>query len=188
MKTFAGNLKKGEFIMYQGDIWQIQKTEFYSPGKGAALMRTKFKNVKSGKNMDYTFKSVENVETVDVNSNEMQYLYKDNENAYFMDERSFNQYQLPLAVIGDVIEFFKEGSKMFVYIMGDQPLNIRPPLSVTLKVISTEDAVKGDTVSGAKKEAELETGAKIMVPLFIKPGEMITVNPDTREYTGRNSS
>ena len=105
-----------------------------------------------------------------------------------MDERTYNQYQLPLAVIGDVIEFFKEGSKMFVYIIGDQPLNIRPPLSVTLKVVTTEDAVKGDTVSGAKKEAELETGAKILVPLFIKSGEMITVNPETREYTGRNSS
>lgn len=188
MKTQAGNLKKGEFIIYTGDIWQIQKTEFYSPGKGAALMRTKFKNVKSGKNMDYTFKSVETVETVDVNSIEMQYLYKDNENAFFMDERTYNQYQIPLAVIGDVIEFFKEGSKMFVYVQGDTPLNIRPPMSVTLKIIATEDAVKGDTVSGAKKEAELETGAKIMVPLFIKAGETISLNPETREYTGRNAA
>ncbi len=188
MKTYAGNLKKGEFILYQGEIWQVQKAEFYSPGKGAALMRTKFKNVKTGKNIDYTYKSSESVETVDVNSIEMQYLYKDNEFAFFMDERTYNQYQVSLAVVGDIIEFFKEGSKMFVYVMGDTPLNIRPPLSVTLKVVQTEDAVKGDTVSGAKKEAELETGAKIMVPLFIKAGETISLNPETREYTGRNSS
>ena len=171
--------------MYQGEIWQIQKTEFYSPGKGSALMRTKIKNVKSGKNIDYTFKSSESVDTVEVNSVEMQYLYKDQEYAYFMDERSYNQYQVPLAVVGKVIEYFNEGSKMFVYLYNDVPLSIRAPLSVTLKVISAEDAAKGDTVSGAKKEAELETGVKVMVPLFIKTGEMISVNPETGEYTGR---
>ena len=171
--------------MYQGEIWQIQKTEFYSPGKGSALMRTKIKNVKSGKNIDYTFKSSESVDTVEVNSVEMQYLYKDQEFAYFMDERSYNQYQVPLAVVGKVIEYFKEGSKMFVYLYNDVPLSIRAPLSVTLKVISAEDAAKGDTVSGAKKEAELETGVKVMVPLFIKTGEIISVNPETGEYTGR---
>jgi len=171
--------------MYQGEIWQIQKTEFYSPGKGSALMRTKIKNVKSGKNIDYTFKSSESVDTVEVNSVEMQYLYKDQEFVYFMDERSYNQYQVPLAVVGSVIEYFKEGLKMFVYLYNDEPLSIRAPLSVTLKVVSTESAVKGDTVSGAKKEAELETGVKVMVPLFIKTGEMISVNPETGEYTGR---
>ena len=171
--------------MYQGEIWQIQKTEFYSPGKGSALMRTKIKNVKSGKNIDYTFKSSESVDTVEVNSVEMQYLYKDQEFAYFMDERSYNQYQVPLAVVGSVIEYFKESSKMFVYLYNDEPLSIRAPLSVALKVVSTEGAVKGDTVSGAKKEAELETGVKVMVPLFIKTGEMISVNPETGEYTGR---
>ena len=185
MSTYAGNIKKGEFIMYQGEIWQIQKTEFYSPGKGSALMRTKIKNVKSGKNIDYTFKSSESVDTVEVNSVEMQYLYKDQEFVYFMDERSYNQYQVPLAVVGKVIEYFKEGSKMFVFLYNDEPLSIRAPLSVTLKVVSTEDAAKGDTVSGAKKEAELETGVKVMVPLFIKTGEIISVNPETGEYTGR---
>lgn len=185
MAVQAGNLKKGEFIVYQGEIWQVQKTEFYSPGKGSALMRTKIKNVASGKGLDYTFKSNESVETVEVNSVEMQYLYKDADSAYFMDERTYNQYTVPLAVVGDIIEFFKEGEKMYVYLHDDKPLSIRPPVSVTLKVINTEEAVKGDTVSGAKKEAELETGAKIMVPLFIKNGDIISLNPETHEYTGR---
>lgn len=185
MAVQAGNLKKGEFIVYQGEIWQVQKTEFYSPGKGSALMRTKIKNVASGKGLDYTFKSNESVETVEVSSVEMQYLYKDAESAYFMDERTYNQYTVPLAVVGDIIEFFKEGEKMYVYLHDDKPLSIRPPVSVTLKVVNTEEAVKGDTVSGAKKEAELETGAKIMVPLFIKNGDIISLNPETHEYTGR---
>ncbi|CAN5173547.1 elongation factor P [soil metagenome] len=185
MSVPAGNLKKGEFITYNDEIWQVQKTEFYAPGKGAALMRTKIKNVASGKNLDFTFKSNESIDNVDVTSVEMQYLYKDAESAYFMDERTYNQYTVPLAVIGDVIEFFREGEKMYVYVHDEKPLSVRAPVTVTLKVVQTEDAVKGDTVSGAKKEAELETGAKVMVPLFIKNGDTIILNPETREYSGR---
>lgn len=185
MAVQAGNLKKGEFIQYQGDIWQVQKTEFYSPGKGSALMRTKIKNVSSGKTLDYTFKSNESVETVEVTSVEMQYLYQDATHAFFMDSRTYNQYEVPLDVVGDTIQFFKEGETMYVFVHDDKPLSVRPPVSITLLVTESEDAAKGDTVSGAKKEAVLETGAKIMVPLFIKKGERITVNPETGEYTGR---
>lgn len=187
MAVQAGNLKKGEFIIYQSDIWQVQKTEFYSPGKGAALMRTKIKNVSSGKTVDYTFKSNEFIETVDVTSIEMQYLYKDAENAIFMDQQSYNQYEVPLEMVGDIIQFFKEGEVMYVYVHDEKPLSVRPPASVVLKIIQTDDAARGDTVGNAKKEAELETGAKVMVPLFIKQGEVITINPETGEYTGRAS-
>lgn len=185
MKTNAGNLKKGEFVRYQNEIWHVQKAEFYSPGKGSALMKAKIKNIVSGKNIDYTFKSQETVETLEVSSIEMQYLYADNENVYFMEERSYEQYQIPLAIVGDVIRFLKEGTKHFVYLYDDKPLTMRPPLSVKLKVIETEDAVKGDTVSGAKKQAKLETGVTVMVPIFVKVGETISVNPETGEYTGR---
>lgn len=184
-RVAAGNIKKGEFIVYQNDIWQVQKAEFYSPGKGSALMRSKVKNVVSGKNLDFTFKSGEFVETIDVSSVEMQYLYKDNEFAYFMDERTYNQFQVKLSVVGDAISYFKEGEKMYVYLQGDTPLTIKPPMSVRLKVIETEDAAKGDTVSGAKKQATLETGATMMVPLFVKKGDIITLNPEIGEYVGR---
>lgn len=185
MKTNAGNLKKGEFIFYQGEVWQIQKADFYSPGKGSALMKTKIKNILSGKNIDYTFKSNESVETLDVESIEMQYLYKDAENLYFMNERTYNQYTLSLAIVGEVAKFLKEGEKYFIYLHNEKPLTMRPPMSVRLKVVETEDAVKGDTVSGAKKSAKLETGVTIMVPLFVKVGEVITVNPETGEYGER---
>jgi elongation factor P len=188
MAVQAGNLKKGEFISYQGEIYQVQKTEFYSPGKGSALMRTKIKNVSSGKTLDYTFKSNEMIETVEVTSIEMQYLYKDSANAIFMDQQNFNQYEVPLEMIGDVVSFFKEGETMYVYVHDDKPLNVRPPVSVTLKVTHTDTAAKGDTVTNAKKEAELETGAKVMVPLFIKTGETIIINPETGEYAGRANS
>lgn len=185
MKINAGNLKKGDFIIYQGEIWQVQKAEFYSPGKGSALMKTKIKNIISGKNIDTTFKSNEGVDLVEVLSIEMQYLYKDEENLYFMEEETFNQYSIPIKRVGKIANFLKEGTKVYVYLHEDKPLTIRGPMSVKLKVIKTEIAVKGDTVSSAKKPAILETGATIMVPLFIKEGEVVLVNPETGEYMER---
>jgi elongation factor P len=185
MKINAGNLKKGDFIFYQNQIWQVQKADFYSPGKGAALMKTRLKNLISGKNIEYIYKSNEQVEILEVISIEMQYLYKDNENLYFMNEKNFNQYSIPLKSIGNIANFLKEGMKVYVYLHDDKPLTIRPPLSVKLKVVKTEGAVKGDTVSGAKKPAELETGVTVMVPLFIKTGETVIINPETEEYVGR---
>ncbi len=106
MKTNAGNLKKGEFVFYQGDICQVQKADFYSPGKGSALMKARIKNLVSGKNIEYTYKSSEQVDILEVESIEMQYLYKDKENMYFMDERSYNQYSAPLNTVGSVSDFF----------------------------------------------------------------------------------
>ena len=185
MSVNAGNLKKGDFIRYQSEIWQVQKADFYSPGKGSALMKSKIKNLMSGKNIDYTFKSQENVETLDVESIEMQYLYKDNENLYFMNQRTYNQYQIPRAIVGDVVNFMKEGTKHFVYLHDDKPLNVRPPLSVKLKVVEVDAGVRGDTVTGAKKPAKLETGVTVQVPLFVKLGDVVSVNPETGQYTGR---
>lgn len=183
-KTHAGGLKKGEFIQYQNEPWQIQKAEFYSPGKGSALMKVKIKNVVTGKNVDYTFKSNETVEILEVESKEMQYLYKDAEDMYFMDYE-YNQYTIPLSVVGDTAQYMKEEQKYYVYILHDTPLTIRPPSSVRLKIVETEDAVKGDTVSGAKKPATLETGVVIQVPLFVKNGEVVIVNPEIGEYVER---
>jgi len=185
MSVQAGNLKKGEFITYQNDIWQVQKTEFYSPGKGSALMRSKLKNVKSGKTIDYSFKSNETIENLDVTSHEMQFLYKNNEVAVFMDNQTFAQFELTLDLIGPVVNFFVEGMSVFVYLHDETPLNVRSPASVNLKIVQTEDAAKGDTVSNARKEAITETGATVMVPLFIKTGDTISVNPETAQYSGR---
>jgi len=185
MKTNAGSLKKGEFIRYQGDIWQLQKADFYSPGKGSALMKARIKNIVSGKNIDYAFKSNEDVETLEVECLEMQYLYKDVENVYFMDQRTYNQLSLPIGIVGEPVKFLKEGKSYFVYVYDDKALTMRPALSVKLKVVETEDAIKGDTVSGAKKIAKVETGVTVMVPLFVKVGDLITVNPETGEYGER---
>jgi len=185
MNINAGNLKKGDFIRYQNEIWQVQKAEFYSPGKGSALMKTRIKNLLSIKNLDYTFKSNERVETMDVETIEMQYLYKDPHNLHFMDERTYQQFTLPLQVVGEVANFLQEGNKFYVYFHQEEPLTIKPPMSVRLKVVETEDAIKGDTVTGAKKQAKLETGVVIQVPLFVKVGDTVAVNPETGEYVER---
>ncbi|OGK13572.1 elongation factor P [Candidatus Roizmanbacteria bacterium RIFCSPHIGHO2_02_FULL_37_15] len=185
MNINAGNLKKGDFIKYQNEIWQVQKAEFYSPGKGSALMKTRIKNLLSGKNIEFTFKSNETVETVDIDSIEMQFLYKDAQNLHFMNERTYQQYTLPLKVASEAANFLQEGKKYFVYLHNDNPLSLRPPASVRLKVIETEQAVKGDTVTGARKPAKLETGVIIQVPLFIKNGDTVAVNPETGEYVER---
>lgn len=188
MKKTAGDLKKGDFIYHQNDIWQVQKTEFNFQGRGQATMRTKIKNVTSGKNVDNNYKTGDSVETVDVDTLEMQFLYKDAQELHFMDPRSYNQHSLPVQLVGKVSEFLKEGDRYWVLIYDDKPLSMRPPASVKLKVIQTENAVAGDTVSGAKKPAVLETGVTVMVPLFIKAGETIAVNPETGEYTERVKS
>ncbi|MFZ2026636.1 MAG: elongation factor P [Microgenomates group bacterium] len=185
MRTNAGALKKGEFIRHLDVIWQVQKADFYSPGKGSALMKARIKNLLTHKTLEYAFKSNEDVEVLDVSCIEMEYLYKDPENVYFMDQRSYNQYTLALEVVGDVARFMKEGNTYYVYMFDDKPLTMRPPTSVKFKIIETEESVKGDTVSGAKKPAKVETGVTVMVPLFVKVGDLITVNPETGEYGER---
>lgn len=185
MKVSAGNLKKGDFIYYQNEVWQVQRADFYSPGKGSALMKTRIKSLLTAKNIEYTYKSNETVETLDVEAIEMQYLYKDNENLYFMNEKNYAQYQLSISIVGKLANFIKEGQKYFVYIHDEQALTMRPPQSVKFKVIETEDAIKGDTVSGARKSAKVENGVIVNVPLFVKTGDVIVLNPETGEYVER---
>jgi len=187
MKTYAGALKRGEFIIYQGNICQVVKTEFYSPGKGSALMHTKLKSVQTLKTVDYAFKSNESVETIDVNSIEMQFMYKDSDSMYFMNEQTYDQVTIPLAMAEGFVQYLKEGDKLFVFMHEDKALSVRPPLTVHLKIVETENAVKGDTVSNARKSAITETGATVMVPLFVKAGETVTINPESGEYVGRSS-
>lgn len=185
MKINAGNIKKGEFIRKDGEIWQVLKAEFYAPGKGSALMRTRVKSVKAGKTMDLTFKSQETLETVDVDAVELQYLYKDTQSLHFMNERTFEQIEFSLARAGMVAEYLREGDKLFLLLYNGEAIALRPPQSAHLKVVKAEDAVKGNTVTGAKKSVTVETGAEVLAPLFIKVGDTIVVNPETGQYVER---
>lgn len=188
MSINAGNIQKGQYILHNNEVWQVQQTSFYSPGKGAALMKTKLRNIKTGKVLSYTYKSNESVETTDIETKELQYLYKDANYLYFMDEHNYEQVQLSISVVGNLVNYLKEGDKLGVLIYEDEPINIRPPKSVKLKVIEAEEAVKGNTITNPKKIVKLETGVTAIVPLFIKVGDLISLNPDTGEYLSRAGS
>lgn len=185
MRTNAGNIKKGDYIIHQNEIWQVQKAEFSFQGRGMAVVRIKAKSVSSGKNVDLTQKSVDSLELADVETIQMQYLYNDGQELHFMNEKTYNQVGVPTSQVGDLTKLLKPGEKYYVIMYSDKALNIRPPASVRLKVTEAADAVKGDTVSGAKKQATVETGVNIQVPLFIKKGDTIAINPETGQYVER---
>lgn len=188
MRIDAGSIKKGDFIFHQDQIWQVVKTEFSFHGRGMAVLRTKIKNVKSGKNIDVTYKTAESVETVDIEVREMQFLYSDGQKIHFMDDKTYNQISIPQSTVGDVVRFFKDGEKYYVLLHEEKALNVRPPASVKLRVIETQQSAKGDTITAPKKQATVETGATVMVPFFIKQGDTIAINPETGAYVERVKS
>jgi elongation factor P len=184
----AVKLKKGDYILYNNNVNKVVRTEFYNPGKGSALMKVRIQDVLSGKSVDYTYKSVEMVETVEVNGSTMQYLYKDADNFYFMDNKSFEQYEMPIDLLGDAGRFLKESEEYHVYLYDGRPIDLNFGGSITLKIIKAEDVVAGNTSTNITKPATVETGAEVRVPPFIKIGDMVSINPDTGEYRGRVNS
>lgn len=148
-------------------------------------MKTKIKSLEDEKTQEKTFKSNEMVEVVDIEVIELQYLYQDGDFAYFMDERSFEQYSLSKKAIRNILNYLKEGQKLSVLLNQNEPLAVRAPQTVKLKVTKAQEAVKGDTAMTAKKMVTVETGVKVSVPLFIRQGDIISVNPQTGEYIER---
>jgi elongation factor P len=184
LKT-AGNIKKKDYINFKNDLWQVTATEFYHPGKGRTVMRTKLRSVSSGKGMSQVFTSNEQVDIVDITTAPVQYLYSTKDTLAFMHQETYEEYEVATDLVGKIASFFKEGQQMYVLLLDNKPIGIRPPKRVELKVIKADDAAKGDTATNAKKEVTVETGAKLLVPLFIKQGETIAINPETGDYAER---
>ncbi len=162
----------------------VDKT-FVSPGKGSAFFRTKLKNLKTGSVVDFTFKSGEKLEEAPVEVKELQYLYREGDNLVFINPHSYEQLTLPMEMVSDFFPLMKEGNNYQVFVLDDQAVAMRPPLKVTLKVTHAEAGARGNTVSGATKEVEVETGYKVLVPLFIKEGDSISINVESGQYTER---
>ncbi len=173
--------------MFRGEPHQVVTVEFYHPGKGRTVVRTRLKNIKTSKTIEQVFTSSEQLELLDVVTAPCQYLYKSGENLVFMHSETYEQYEVPVDLVGGVADFLKEGQSLYVLFLDGVAVGIRAPKSVTLTVIEAEEAAKGDTATSAKKLVVLETGAKVQVPLFIKKGEKINVNPETAEYQGREN-
>lgn len=185
MMINGGNIKKGNYIIFKGEPNLVTLTEFVSPGKGSAFMRTKLKSVKTGNVVEFTFKSVEMVEEADVSSLEMQYLYQDGEDFVFMNPRSFEQVTVPGYLMNDYVPYLLPEQIMYVMFYNEQPIGVRFPNKVSLKVVYAEDAVAGGRINAPKKKVKLETGAEVDVPLFIKEGETVIIDTSTGAYVSR---
>lgn len=185
-KISTGDFQKGIFIEFRGEPHQLVNFEFYNPGKGSAVVRSRLKNLKTKRVTDFTFKSGETVEEIPVDVREMQYLYKSGEEFVFMNQITFDQVNLNKEMLGNYAKFLKEGDICQIIIHESQPLSLRPPKKVRLAVTEADEGSKGNTVSGAKKSVRLETGVVIMAPLFIKKGDILVVDTETGEYVERS--
>jgi elongation factor P len=186
MSTMRANqLKTGVFVLYKDQPCAVVKCEFYFPGKGSAFARTKMKNVKTGNVYEYTFKSAEMVETVDVDTIELQYLYKDGDVYNFMNPRTFDQFEVPASIFEGKDKYLMPEMKMFFNFYEGEAIGVRFPLKVTVKVTEASEASAGNTVNAPKKPVTIETGVEVMAPLFVKQGETIIVDTETGEYVSR---
>ncbi|KXK08639.1 MAG: Elongation factor P [Microgenomates bacterium OLB22] len=184
-KTKATQLKKGNILQLDGAVWVVVSSERNFRGRGAGSVTIKMRNVKTGASVSRNYRSDELFELMQTQTLPLQYLYKTGESLFFMNPLDYEQYELAAELVGDLAKYLKEEQTVHVMMYENTPLSIIPPKSVRLKVTAAEDAVKGDTTGNAKKPVTLETGATIMAPLFIKPGEEIIVNAETGEYVER---
>jgi elongation factor P len=184
----TNDLKNGTVLNLDGQLWTVQWFQHHKPGKGGAVVRTKLKNVMSGKVVDKTFNADVKVETANVDKRAMQYLYNDGESYVFMDMQNYDQVHLSDAVIGEAANYLLDNQEAVVAMHEELPLYIELPASVELTVEYTEPGLQGDRSTGGSKPARLETGAQIAVPLFIVTGERIKVDTRDGSYLGRVSS
>lgn len=181
----TAQIYKGQYILFNGEPHQILDKEFLSPGKGSAFNKVKMVNLKTGKNINFTFKSGERVDEIVVNTNEYQYLYTDGNTFTFMDNKTYEQVNLDSDQIGDFSKLIKEGEIYMIMILDDKPIGFKKPLKVVREVIETTDAIKGNTATNATKKAKIETGIELDVPLFIQIGDKVAINTESITYVER---
>ena len=185
MSVSTNNLKNGMAISYDGKTWVIVEFQHVKPGKGGAFVRTKLKEIKSGRVVDITFRGGEKLEDVRLESKNVQYLYNDGDTYHFMDTDSYEQFELQKDFIGDNAKWLKENDMATIQIAGGEMIGVEPPMFVELEIVETDPGFKGDTVQGGTKPATLETGAVVQVPLFLNSGEKIRVDTRDGRYVTR---
>jgi elongation factor P len=183
----TNQFKNGMHIELEGSVWRILEFQHVKPGKGGAFVRTKLKNVLSGKVVDKTFNAGTKVDTATVDKRDMQYLYKDGEDFVFMDTTTYDQVTVPAETVGDAANFMLENQEAVVATHEGLPLYVELPTSVILEITYTEPGLQGDRSTGGTKPATLETGYQIAVPLFLEQGTKVKVDTRTGDYLGRVS-
>ena len=181
----AGDFRNGVTIEFEGNIYQIIEFQHVKPGKGAAFVRTKLKNIKSGGVVEKTFRPTEKCEKAHIERKDMQYLYNDGGLYYFMNVETYDQVGLTKDQVGDSLKFVKENEMVKICSHNGNVFAIEPPLFVELVVTETEPGFAGNTAQGATKPATVETGAQVQVPLFVNQGDKLKIDTRTGEYLSR---
>jgi len=181
----ASEFRNGVTIEYEGDIFTIIEFQHVKPGKGAAFVRTKLKNIISGGVVEKTFRPTEKMSRAHIERKDMQYLYAEGTLFHFMDVESYEQIAINASDVGDSLKYVKENEMVKILSHNTHVFGIEPPTVVELEVKDTEPGFKGDTATGATKPAMVETGSNINVPLFINIGDVIKIDTRTNEYLGR---
>ncbi len=181
----AGDFRNGITVEMEGNVYQIIEFQHVKPGKGAAFVRTKLKNIINGGVVEKTFRPTEKCPQARIDRKDMQYLYSDGDLFNFMDTETYDQIALNAEAVGDALKFVKENEMVKICSYNGNVFAIEPPLFVELEITDTEPGFKGDTATGATKPAIVETGAKVMVPLFVENGEKIKIDTRTGEYLSR---
>ena len=183
----SNDFRTGTTIELDGQVWRVVEFLHVKPGKGSAFVRTKLKSVQSGNVVEKTFRAGESVQQAILEKSNLQHTYVESGDYVFMDMTSFEETRLSAEQIGRGAKYLKEGMEVNVIFHNGKILEVELPISITLKVTETDPGVKGDTASGGTKPAILETGAQVMVPLFISVGEMIKVDTRNDSYLGREN-
>ena len=181
----AGDFRNGLTIEFEGNVYQVIEFQHVKPGKGAAFVRTKLRNIKNGGVVEKTFRPTEKCPQAHIERSDMQYLYSDGELYHFMDVETYDQIALNEDAIGDALKFVKENEMVKMLSHTGEVFSVEPPLFVELEVTETEPGFKGDTSTGATKPATVETGATLNVPLFVEIGDKLKIDTRTGEYLSR---
>jgi elongation factor P len=181
----AGDFRKGLTVEWEGGVWVIVDFQHVKPGKGAAFVRTKIKNIMTGAVLERTFNPTDRMPRALIETKEMQYLYNDGDLYYFMDTESFEQIPLTQEQVEDAIPFVKEETNVTVRFFKGSAFSVAAPNFVELKVVNTEPGFKGDTASNTTKPATVETGYTVQVPLFVETGDTLRIDTRTGEYMER---
>ncbi|MBC8313776.1 MAG: elongation factor P [Candidatus Cloacimonetes bacterium] len=181
----TSDFRNGMIINFKNELYEIVKFQHVKPGKGGAFVRTKLKNVMKGSVIENTFRAGEKVDEIRLEKHKMEYLYFDGTNYVLMNPKTYEQIEVSSELLGDKKLFFKENMSLAVLKKGDEIISIELPTTVNLKVDECEPAIKGNTVTGATKNAVLETGLKIQVPMFISQNDVVKVDTRSEEYLER---
>lgn len=185
MAISTSNFKNGMCIVHEGKRWVIVEFQHVKPGKGGAFVRTKLKELESGRVVDYTFRAGEKFDDVRVESKKMQFLYSSGSSFHFMDSNTYEQVELDSDFVGQTAKWLRESDEVEILTADGEHIGVEPPMFVELEVTATDPGFKGDTVQGATKPATLETGAVVQVPMFVENGDRLRIDTRDGRYVTR---